>query len=316
MSYCEDPLKFKGVCHFGTTDIINNIELNLKVRLDWAFLQIGGFINVTKGMAGPLSSGDWSTLKPIDDDGYKWISARKEWVYEDFSYTDIDAVVRTPLTPQIYVDDVLQASGYTINYPEGVVTFDSPVDLSASVQASYSYRYVHTHISSDVPWWRELQHHSFNIDDLHFEQSSCGDWNIGSEHRVQMPVVIIDAIPIGTLSGYSLGEARRLAKQGVLFHIFAENKTTRNKLVDIIRLQGDTSICAFNANYAAIDSALPINCGGDPTGLSYAELIEDYPWSKLWLGTPIVRELNFWKCGLYEGKVDIPIETIFIDCGV
>lgn len=317
MSYCVDPLKFKGVCHFTTTDIINNIELNLKLRLDWSMLKIGGFINVVKGMPGPSDIGDWSKLKPIDDDGYRWISIRKEWVYENVDYTDVDSNVISPSTPIIYVDDiVIPSSEYSINYAEGMVIFDDPVDLSAVVQAVHSYRYVQTYISSDVPWWRELQQKSFDLTDIHFEQSTCGDWNIGSQHRVQMPTIIIDAIPTCSLSGYALGESQRKAYQGVLFHIFAETKAIRNRLVDIIRLQGETSICTFNANYAALDSALPFTCDDSQTGLDYSGLVDEYPWHKIWLGKPLIRDLNTLKCGLYEAKVDIPVEVVFVDCGV
>ena len=316
MSLCADPLKFKGVCHFATTDIINNVELNLKLRLDWCFLQAGAFLTVTKDMAGPIGVGDWSALKCIDDAGSKWISVRKDWAYENITYTDIDGATHSPVTPQIYVDNVLQASGYTINYPEGMVIFDSPVSLTASVQASYSYRYIQTNISKEVRWWQELQQKSFDLNDIQFTQSSCGDWNIGSEHRIQMPTVIIDAVPVGSLEGYSLGESKRKATQGVLFHIFAEDKSVRNKIVDIIRMQGESAICSFNANYAAIDSALPLSCGGDPTGMDYSQLITNYPSSSLWLDKPIIRVLNTLKCGLYEARVDMPVEIIFIDCGV
>lgn len=316
MTSCADHLKFKGVCHFATTDLINNIELNLKLRFDWCFLQAGAFLNVSKDMAGPLSVGDWSSLKCVDGVGYKWISVRKEWVYEDITYIDIDGGTNTPTVPQIYIDNILQVSGYTINYPEGMVIFDAPVSISASVQASYSYRYVQTYISKEAPWWQELQQNSFNLNDMHFTQSDCGDWSIGTEHRIQMPTVIIDSIPIGSLSGYSLGESKRKATQVVLFHVFAEDKSTRNKIVDIVRMQGDTAICSFDANYAAIDSALPLSCGGDPTGMDYSELITNYPSSSIWIGSPNVRMLSSLKCGLFEARVDMPLEIVFIDCGV
>lgn len=315
MSLCGDPLKFKGVCHFGTTNIINNIELNLKLRFDWSFLKVGAFVNVTKGMAGPLATGDWSLLKPIDD-GYRWISIRKEWVYEDITYTDINSNTINPLSPAIYVNNVLQASGYTINYPEGMVIFETAQDITDTVQAAYSYRYVHTYVSDDVPWWKELQQNSFDLNSLHFTQSTCGDWNIGSEHRVQMPVIIIDCVPVGSLSGYALGETKRKATQAVLFHVFTESKDMRNKIVDIIRMQGECSFCTFNADYAAMDSALPIACGGDPTGLEYDDLVDTYPWANIWTGKPVVRALDTLKCGLFEARIDMPLEIIFIDCGV
>lgn len=317
MSCCGNPLVLKGLCHLHNADIINNIELNLKLRFDWGILAAGGWINVTKDMPGPRGINDWSVLKPLDvNDGTKWIGVRKDWIYEDVTYTDLDGGTNSPLAVQIYIDDVLQVGGYSVNYQEGMVTFDDPINTFSVVQANYSYRYVQTYISNDAPWWRELQMKSFNIEDLHFSQSECGDWNIGSQHRVQMPTIIIDAIPIGTLDGYSLGESRRKITQGVLFHIFAEDKNTRNRLVDIVRLQGETTICAFNSNDAAMESALPINCGGDPTGLNYSELITEYPWPNIYLGKPIVRNLQAYSFGLYEGRVDMPLEVIFGNCGV
>lgn len=314
---CNDNLKLNNVCYYGETRFINMAEINLKARLDWGLLCIGGWTDVTLGMQSAYSA-DWSQLALACDcnytDGQVWQSARKDWVYESgVNYVDADANIHNPLVPQIYVGGLPVVAGFSINYPEGRVIFDAPLASTSVVQAVHSFRNIQVYIGDSVPWWQELQRNSFRVDDSHFQKTESGDWSIGSHHRIQMPVIIIDAIPFGNTQGYSLGTYKLKDTQDILFHILAENKVTRNNIIDIIMLQGHRNICTFNCDDAAVNQALPLDCGGDiaPSGVDYDELVAQYPWCNIRLQRPLLTHVDSIDCGLFEGMVHIPLEIIY-----
>ena len=115
-------------------------------------------------------------------------------------------------------------SDYHINYPLGRVIFDANIPaITAAVTASYSYRFVQVYRANDVPWWQQLQYRSFRVDDAMFTQSGDGDWAIGGQHRIQMPCVIIEAVPRATSRPFQLGDGSYWVNQDVLCHVIAEN---------------------------------------------------------------------------------------------
>ena len=318
---CQDNFKLRGVSNITDSRIINGLEINMKARLDWGLLVAGGWVDVAQGMPGAYG-GDQSELKPVVDCGDVpvWItgqvfqSFRKDWVYETgATFIDESGGSNVPIVPSILVDGVVQSGNYIINHPNGLVIFDASVSDASTVQAIYGYRCIQVYVADNVPWWKELQTNSFNVDDLHFQQSECGDWSIGAHHRIQMPTIIIDIVPMGSIKGYSIGSCKKIGTYDIMFHVLAESKVQRNDIVDILMCQGKSNIRTFDCNLVAEDEVFPLDCQGDlnSTGLEYPELVTNYPWHNVSLVEANLAHMKSYNCGLHEGIVHITAELIF-----
>ena len=89
-------LSFKGVSHIGEDLLLNDLELNMKVWLDYSFMHLGAWFDVSIPTSGAYG-GDFATLKFISDrsytDGQVWEGVRKDWVWETgINYTGEDGI--------------------------------------------------------------------------------------------------------------------------------------------------------------------------------------------------------------------------------
>jgi len=315
---------FKQVNHIGDTYLMNKLEVNLKTWFDWALLRAGGWTNVSIPLPGAYG-GDFSTLRQVDDPSYTagtvWESVRKDWVWETgVDYVGTDTVTYNPTSPAVVqVDSVVTAPDH-INYPLGRVIFATPISSSSTVQAQYSYRYAQVYRADDVPWWNELQYRSFRPDDVQFTELEDGSWSVGSQHRFQMPCVIIEAVPRSMSRPYQLGDGAAWVEQDVLVHVLAENRNDRNKLVDIFRGQFDASIDLFDNDAIAAADAYPLDYRGEivDSSQTYPALVNPdtgYVWnqSSVRFSRTEVAEVESLNSRLFEGVVRMTCEIILND---
>ncbi len=201
--------EFKLISDFRNTQLINEVESNLKLWMDWCFLGIGSWGDIEIPTSGYY--GNFHILRLVDDgaynDGQVWEGVRKEWVWETGVEFDDDGNNPEPVQiTGISVDGTSYGPedstyGWHINYPLGRVIFSGAIGTGSDVQADYSYRYVQTYKADDAPWFRELQFASFRPADNSFSQVE-GNWSIGGNHRVQLPSIIIEGIPNGVTECY------------------------------------------------------------------------------------------------------------------
>ncbi len=317
--------KFKLVSNLGETHLLTEIENNLKYYLDWALLSIGGWTNiiiytpdVTDGYGGSPETLRWVS-DPSYTDGQVWQGFRKDWVWESgVNFIDDDDITRNPIDIQ---DSGVRVSGsftdipgYHINYPLGRVVFDKPVATSSAVDLLYSYRTVQVLVADDAPWWRELQLRSLRSDDIHFTQSDrTGDWSIGAHERIQLPAIIIEAVPRGRSHGYELGNTALWVEQDIIFHILSDDRNMRNKLVSILEVQNDHVIWLFDSDVIAASGAFPLDFRGERIGTNvYTDFVDSdlYRWKKCTFKNSVVSEVDSWHPRLYEGTVRTTCEII------
>lgn len=310
---------FKQVNHIGDTFLMSQLESSLKTWFDWALLRIGGWTNVTIPLAGAYG-GDFSTLRLVDDPSYTagtvWESVRKDWVWEtSVDYVAKDTNTYNPTSPAVVeVDSVVTAPDH-INYPLGRVIFATAISSTASVQAQYSYRYAQVYRSTDAPWWQELQYRSFRPDDTQFTQLDDGSWAVGSQHRIQMPCVIIEAVPRSVSRPFQLGDGAAWVEQDILVHVLAENRHDRNNLVDIFRGQFDGSITLLDNDAIAAATDYPLDYRGEivDSTKTYPVLSTTYPSYACRFLRTAVAEVESLNSRLYEGVVRMTCEVIIND---
>ena len=323
---CDLNRKFQKSSHIGENSLINQMESNLKTFLDWGLLSIGGWTNITTPTSGAYG-GTFDTLRAVSDpaytDGQVWESARKDWVWEtgmdysgvlsDGTPTGVEPIAITGVS----VGGVTYGTGdatyaHHYNYPLGRVVFDTAIATTSSVKLEYSSRNVQTYVADQAPWWDEFQQNSYRVDDSTFSEIGSGNWGILANHRVQLPAVIIEAVPNRRFTPYQMGDTSQFVYQDVLFHIVADTRWWRNNLVDIISLEKDTTIQLYDNNTVAQSGAYPLDYRGmlvDSTK-TYPCLTTDYPYKYMRFFNCIVTDIQTLNSRLYQGTVRATFELV------
>jgi len=319
-SPCNISTTFQHVSHVGNTLLNSELESNLKSFLDWGFLGIGGWFNVELSTYGGWG-GTYDKMRVVNDPSYTlgqvWETPRKDWVWE----SETPYIGGSPISISgVWVDSALKTSGdatygHHYNYPLGRVVFDSAVSTSSTVQIEHSYRNVQVYIADQAPWWDELQYNSMRVDDTTFNQISSGNWSILANHRVQMPAVVVEAVPKRTFQPYELGSSNNFVTQDVLFHIVAESRWWRNQLVDMISVQKDKTLMLYDSDKLADNSAFPLDYRGSVvnSGNNYSGIVNTsaYQYTSARITNVAVTEMDSYNSRLYEGTVRASFELIF-----
>lgn len=316
---CKPYTTFSKVSHIGNSLLSTEIENNLKWYLDWAFLGIGGWSNITIPTSGAWG-GSFDSLRLVSDpaytDGQVWESARKDWVWETgSSYSGYDPIQISG----VYVNSTLYGTGdatygHHYNYPLGRVVFDSAISTTSTVKAEYSYRNVQVYIADEAPWWDELQYNSLRVDDTTYSATGSGSWGILANHRVQMPSVVLEVVPRRRFTPYQMGDTSQFIKQDVLFHIVAESRWWRNQLVDILSLQKDSQLWLFNSNTLVSSGVYPLDYRGMrvTSPLNYDDIVNtaEYRYISARLIDMSITEMESHDARLHEGTVRATLEVV------
>lgn len=317
----RDFTKLKHVFDIGDSLLMNELEANLKSYLDWSFLGVGGWFDVTIPTSGAYG-GDFATLRAVSDpsytDGQVWETARKDLVWEtgvEESGGNEPIDISGVWVDSTFYDRTDATYGHSINHHLGRVVFDTAIATTSTVQLNHSYRQIQVYRADDAPWWTELQYNSFRVDSEHFTQSASGDWDMLGNHRVQMPAIVIETVPRGISRPFELGNSSLWVEQDVLFHILAESRFDRNNIIDYIRLQHDKNIWLFNSNNITNASDWPLDSDGDKVSSPkmYPDYVTDYRWKKCKFKRASVSEVQSLNPHLHEGTVRITFELVFGD---
>lgn len=314
---CEDYKRFTNfVQHVGETQLTSQIESNLKSFFDWGLLEIGAFTNVTSATSG-VYGGAFDTLRLVDDpsytDGQVWEAARKDWVWE----TGLDYGTEPISISGVYVGGTLYGTGdatygHHYNYPLGRVVFDTAIATTSNVELNYSFRNVQVYIADQAPWWDEIQYDSFRVDDSTFSDVGSGNWQILANHRVQLPAIVIEAVPRRNFKPYQIASISHFLYQDVVFHILAESRWWRNNLIDIVSLEKDHVIRMYNNNTIADADAYPLDFRGMVinSGNTYPTLVDNYLYKKLRFFNMNVTEIGSLNQRFYTADVRATLEII------
>ena len=316
---CEPYTKFNKVSHIGNTLLSSEIENNMKWFLDWAFLGIGGWSNVTMPTSGAFG-GTFDTLRLVNDPSYSngqvWEGARKDWVWETgSSYEGYDPIQISG----VYVNGVLKGTGdatygHHYNYPLGRVVFDNPISTTDTVKVEYSYRNVQVYVADEAPWWDELQYNSLRVDDTYYSSTGSGSWGILANHRVQMPAIVLETVPRRRFKPYQLGDTSQFVQQDIVFHIVGENRWWRNQLVDILSYQIDSQVWLFKTDTLIESGAYPLDYRGMKVAspLNYNNVVNtpQYRYLLARMTDMSITEMESYDARLHEGTVRATLEVV------
>jgi hypothetical protein len=323
MSILPQYTVFKGVSQLTENNLINSLEENFKSYLDWGFLNIGGYINVNIPTSG-LYGGTFHQLKTTEVQGYKvgqvWQSHKKDWIWESgFYYNDgfndnntVNSISGVFVNNTFFPGPTGTGNnGYYINYPLGQIIFDKPLPKTAKVELNYSYRWCQVYKFSSDPYVKELQELTYQPAPQ-INQTDKGDYNLGANHRVQMPCIIIEPIARSYSLPWQLGSESLNIGQDLLLHIFTENAVDKNRITDIIRLQKERTLEMYDLNKVVKSGVYPIDYKGskNPSGLMYYDLINHYYWNKTYIKNVNILDMESRHKNLYWCTIRLTSETI------
>jgi hypothetical protein len=270
--------KLKNVKQFGYVLLNEQLEHNIMSFFDWGVLQVGGFGNVVKptlgAYDGPQDNLRWVET-PNYNDGQVWEGFRQNWVWESGVPYAIQPIQASGVTVDgtFYHKSTVGPFAHHINFPLGRIVFDTAIPTTSNVEAEFAYKNVNF-TTANVPWFRELMFNSMRSDRPDFNIQGSGNWGLLGHTRIQLPTVIIEAVPRRSFKGYQLGGGQ-IVDQDVLFHIFAEDSWMRNNLIDIITTQNDKTIVLFDRNNVLKNNAYPLDANGSikSGALTYPDLV-------------------------------------------
>lgn len=309
-----DFTNFSGVTKYGTPLVSENLEKNLVYFLQWAFLGIGAFANVSLSSSGAyggtyskLRLAELDTSNSIYSKGQVWEGIRQDWIWE----SGVEYTTQPVAISGVYVNNVFRPTSgvgtyaHHINYPLGRVIFDSAIPITSTVKCEHSFRYVHV-TSSDAHWWRTIQFNSLRADDSQIYQYGSGAHSILAENRIQLPAVVVEVLPRVNQHGYELGNLTKVTSKDVFFHILTEDTFNRKQLVDIFTHQQDKTIIGFDLNRIYESGLAPLNSEGTPVSgfLTYPQFVNLYR----------KREITFSKISGESQQNKLPFYYSIVRC--
>lgn len=315
MTNCDYNTCFKGLNNISEDLLLNILEANLKMYLDWGFLNIGGWLDAEVGNETLYGVNNPSRLIAVSDpsyqDGMVWQGIRKDWVWEtDISYNETSPIQINSVI--VNGNSIAKSGNFSINYPLGRIIFNSPISLSSVVELEHSYRFVQTHRATESPWFNILQYSSLNTANADIKRTEDGEWSIGANHRIQLPSIVIESVARSRSRPYELGNTLLWLEQDMAFYVYSENKNDRNKMLDILRLQQDSTIQLYNTNSLSQDDNYPLMYNGDLKNnpIMYPNIVQNYAWRKCLIKNISLFEIDSLHPNFHQGMARATVEII------
>lgn len=230
-----------------------NLERNLCMFFDFGCLLSSGYQNFIRGTN--FAGQSLGTLRPAESRQYSsgkvWEGFRSNWVWE--SGSGINPVS----TSGIYINGVFTTSGFNIDWKRGQIVLNSGISTSSTVEASFTSKSIYWD-TSECQWYREMITETYNYPQFTNAGIGSGIRNILSDHRVQLPAVIVEVTTNNNLQPYQIGGGSWY-KPEIWFHIFAENNNQKKMIVDIISSQNEASFLGVDFNKVTQSGLYPYN---------------------------------------------------------
>ena len=289
----EDAIKFKGVTSLFKEGISNTLLLGVQDLLSWSLLTAGAYQNISRD---PPVSGVYGDelfyryrLRPSDDPSYDfgqvWEGFRNDWVWESgvtYEGTSPIPVSGVWINGNYYKPDDSTFSHH-IDFPNGRIVFDFPLNDTQIVEANFTHRTVGVALGSER-FIQELMFDSYDMKSLdEYLAHASGDRTQLGERRLQLPVIGIELVKGQKSEPFQLGGAR-VVYNDILFHIFADNEFDKNNIRDALMSQEEKVFYLIDRdrlksstrhNNPALKFPHQLDLNGSPvqSGLMYPSLV-------------------------------------------
>lgn len=312
---------FNNVSNIGQVTFTDLLRPNLINMLDYSFLQIGAFFNVTSAPSSPTSGlfgGDFSQLRLQNDPNFSsgkvWAGKRQNWVWE----SELNAVNISG----VYVNGILRTSGYYVDYPRGRIVFDTALATSSTVKVNYSYKYIKVMDFYATPFFNRIESDSFRTDNTNF-LSSSGSVPL-NDNNLQLPIIAIETTNGRSDKPFELGNLAKWQTTRVVFHVIGEDKSSADKIADILHKLNDQTVFLYNPQKAATLGKIPLDYRGSiinpsacyvnliqPTGLGWCQATDLIRGGNIRFEQMEIEDGNYITNQLYQIPVNANVVAIF-----
>lgn len=259
-----------------------NLEHNIAQFFDYGTLLISGYQNIyfnsTDYAGRPIG-----TLKPMESRQYSsgkvWEAYRTNWAWQ--SGSGINPVNISG----IYINGVFTTSGFNVDYLHGQIVLDSGISTSSLVKCSYSPKTIFWDVSTS-PWHRELLTETYKYSAFDASGIGSGIRNVLTNHRIQLPAVIVEVSKENNFEPYMLGGGS-FYNPKVNFYIYAENQEHCKFITDLISSQNEHSFLGTDFEQVRQNNQFPYTHYGflRSGAKTLPQLQAAYPWN--------VKPINF-----------------------
>ena len=299
---------FKGDPNFSDITISESLPRSALLWMDWCFINAGAFYNIHVPSSGNYG-GDFSKLRPVSDprttNGRVWETYKSNLVWESgMKNPNINI-------SGVYVNNTLISSGYTINYPLGLVKFDSAISTNSTVQMEFSAKHIKFIDANELPIFRQIQSNSYRVENPTY-LSSSGDYAALAESRLQFPIVAIQTSNV-TSTAYELGNYNLQGSVTILAHVLAETDLDVKRISDIIHNQKSTQFHLVDENSLAASGKIILDYNGNKTNttMTYPEIINRFPSKECFIVDSFLEPIQTVAPDLYKRTVRLKTEIIF-----
>ena len=293
MSNCGLGNTFDNIDAFSDYSVMAQVEENLKAYLDYSFLNIGGFVNVSSGNTIYSVNNTRTTVSQASYvPGKTWETYRKDWVYETgISYNGTSPTrVSGVSVNNIFLPTPTGSGnyGYKLDYPNGQIIFNKPIPTGSKVFVNHSYRKCQVYKSSTTNWWGEFRNAVYS--------------DLPNEYSIQTPAIVIEPTNRSNLIPYQLGDRSFFVDQDMLLYIFADSAIERNNISDMIRLQKEKNLYMYDINKVIKNGVYPLQYDGqiNNSGQNYPSLLNNVNYSYLKL---FIKDVNLLGLETYSKKL-------------
>ena len=258
------------------SDFAKNLTHSIKDWMEHNFFQDGGYFF----HSGVLTQGN----HPSYSSSQVFQSNNKNWVWESGSV-------------DIFVNNI-PASGYEINYRDGLVIFNT--QPSGVVSASYNYKFLDINRFED-----DVDKSSYNPIDIHSL--------VFKDKILSLPGIIIE-LGGSNSSPYELGSFSRDIYQTILVNIYAKKGDIVNKIGKVLEKQVDSYVKLYNYEQSYSSGYYSIGLDGTLNNqlATYNNLCDIYPDTNVSNSEVFIKNSEFEKKqklenNLYHGTVRFEI---------
>lgn len=305
-------LNFKGINSggFGGYELTDHLQYNLKWFLDWNLLNRGAY-GIYEYDSASWYADDESKLHLVPDERYEagqvWEGAGREWVWESGVSLGSGAVDPFRVSG-VYIDATfypITSSGinsHHVDYLNGRIIFDEPKSADDDIRAEFARRSVHVGFADD----REFRDMMLNAVE-EFLTDSLPSGTTSREHQIWFPSIFIE-VSTGKQRGMQLGGGQ-IKTRYVTFHIFADNPSDRNLLMDWMDYQSRTAFWMADLN----NITFPFDEYGDIVSgvTNWVDMVSANPWKRMRVMDSNPQLINSLNSQIFRARVTWEIEIDF-----
>lgn len=305
-------IEFKGlnIGKFGGYELTDQLLYNLKWWTDWNLLNNGAYGIYLYGSESWFDDTE-SQLHLVPDERYVqgtvWEGAGREWSWQ--SGVSLGSVAIDPFRVSgIYVDGTFHSKEETgayahhIDYLNGRIIFVEPKNADSDIRAEFTRASVHVGFA-DHPEFRVIMLDA--VEEFLTDSSTSGTPT--REHQIWLPSIFIE-VGDGEQRGLQLGGGQ-IKTRNVIFHIFADNPSDRNLLMDWLDYQGRSTFWMADLNAITF----PFDEYGDVVSgvTNWPDMTVANPWKKLRVIESKSATINSLNSKLFRARVNYTVEIDF-----